>query len=286
MEAEFPKLNNSFMAKRYNYANSLIKRKYALIKKANLKDLNKDFTIEDVKHAYIALASRNFVITLENQEKRYNCLAPYTDMFNFNPETNTEWTERLDDENGFFRLRASEEIEKEKEIFVFYREDDNQELLFSYGFTLENNPYKLITEYFIYTHNGKNYYATLSVEETNKLIDIVEKYRRKNNVKLNIRRDKEKIKKADLEVFKSVLESLKKYSDKGRIEEYKKNEKKNPNYINIYRALLDEDSLIEENSKYLKDIIQVLEGGKQTLKEKAQSKVVMQNKKYFEDLLL
>ena len=43
---------------------------------------------------------------------------------------------------------------------------------------------------------------------------------------------------------------------------------------------------IDENLKYLKNIIEVLEGGEQKLKEKAQRKVVKKNKKYFEDLFL
>jgi len=285
MEAEFPKLNSSFMANRYNSDISDIKNTSALIKKANIKYLNKDFTLADVKHAYMSVASRNFIINLKNENKTYHCLAPYTDMFNFNPLPNTKWYSKLNNENGFFRLKASQEIEKGKQIFVFYGEDDNQDLLFTYGFTLEKNPFKPYTDNFVYTHKGKNYDASLKMEETKKLIGIVEDYRSENNVQLNIKKDKDKIKKTDLEVFNSVLESLKKYSDKGRIEEYKRNEKKNPNYTNIYRALLTEDSLIDENLKYLKEIIEVLEGGKQKLKEKAQSKVVKQNKKYFEDLL-
>ena len=70
-----------------------------------------------------------------------------------------------------------------------------------------------------------------------------------------------------------------------RIEEYKKNQNKNPNYVKMYRVLEDEYTLNDTNTKNVKEIIKILEGGKQKLKEKNKSKLVKQNLKYFEKLL-
>ena len=97
MEAELPKLNNTFMANWYTHEISRIKRVYGLIKKANLKNLGKNFTLNDVKHAFIAVASRNFRVSLKKEKRTYNCLAPYTDMFNFDPQENTKWVEEIQD---------------------------------------------------------------------------------------------------------------------------------------------------------------------------------------------
>jgi len=287
MEAELPKLNNTFIANKYKSELLQVKEISALIQKASLNDINKNHTLEDIKHARLAVASRNFGIVLKNENKHYNVLAPYTDMFNFDPQWNTFWLDNLDDEKGFFLLKATEEIKKGKQIFVAYGADDNEKLLLDYGFTLENNPFKPYNVNFIYTHKGYDYYAILRMEETKNLIQIRELHRSKDNMKLNMDKDKEKIKNEDLAVFKSVLANLKTYSDKGRIQEYKKNEKKNPNYTNIYRALLTEDALIDVNVKFLEEIIEVLQGGKQKLQEKAQIyQAVIQNKKYFEDILV
>ena len=288
MEAELPKLNNSFMANKYNFEISNINKIFALAQKANLNKMqNKDFTQENVKHAYIALYSRNFELILESEKKEYRALAPYTDMFNDNPiDIHTNWTSKITDENGFFNLKANKDIAKGKEIFVFYGYYDNERLLFEFGFTLENNPFPADNEFFLYMHKGKEYYGTLRMGVTTNLVDIVKGYRNKNNIKYNIKKDKENIKKTDLKVFRIVLESLKNYSDKGRLEEYKNNMNHNPNYLNIYRALLTEDMLIDNNVKYLEEIIEVLDGGREKLKEKVKSKVVDQNKEYFENLLL
>jgi len=288
MEAELPKMKNTLLENRYNREISDIKKIKELIpianKKSNLtKGLDKNFTLAEIKHAYIAVASRNFGIKLNNTKVSYSALAPFTDMFNYEPKlNNTIWSEDLKDENDFFTLKANKNIAKGKQIFIWYGEDDNSKLLFDYGFTLKKNPFKLSNGDFLYTHKGKNYTGSLQINDAKNLIEIVNDYKEKNNLKFS---KNEKEKKNDLEVFRSVLKSLKKYSNKKRIEEYKKNKNQNPNYVNIYRVLVNEDTLMDANIKKTEEIIQILEGGKQKLKEKTKSKVVKQNLKYFENLL-
>jgi hypothetical protein len=285
MEAELPKLKNTLMENLYNSQISRIKIIKELIPIANknlAKGLNRNFTLAEVIHAYIAVTSRNFGIKLKDTKVLYGALGPYTDMFNYDPLNNdTNWLGKLKDENDFFKLEANNNIEKGKQIFLYYGEHDNSKLLFDYGFTLENNPFKLSSDFFVYTHKGRNYYGSLRMKDTKNLIWILQDYKEKNYIKFS---KKEKKKKNDLEVFRSVLKSLKKYSNKERIEEYKKNQNQNKNYVNIYRVLLDEDTLIDANIKNVEDIIEILEGGNHKLKEKAKSKLVKQNFKYFEDL--
>jgi len=285
MQAELPKLNNTFMYNRLQSQNSSVNNLFKVVQRA--KNLSKNFTLDEVKHAYIAIMSRNFGVKIKSTNKDYNALAPVIDMFNYDPlQANTNWTGELPDENKFFTLKAAKNIPKGKEIFVYYGDHDDQHFLFNYGFTMKKNPFQPENDNFVYSYKGKNYESKLSTVDSKNLINIVQFHRVTNNLPLIVKKtNKEKVKKMDLEVFTRVLESLKKYSDKARIREYKKNQKKNPNYTNIYKSLLTEDALIDKNVKFLEEIIEILKGGKQKLKKKASSKVVIQNHLYFADVL-
>lgn len=154
-------------------------------------------------------------------------------------------------------------------------------LLNIYGFSLEKNPFAVKNFYFSFIYQNKEWFVDLHEKETKKLIDIVIKVRNENKLdKVN----NDQIRENDVKVFEEILKSLKIYSNKKRIQDLKNNLKDTPNTLNIYRALVAEDNLIDKNVEFLNDIIKLLKGGKIIYEQNFKNPVVMQNQGYFKNL--
>ncbi len=276
-------VKNSLLENFINYELGEIKQTMDLIKKTNIAD---NFKLSEVKHADIAVLSRNFLVKIKKKKNLLNVLAPYTDLFNYNPSPNTSWTDILNSEDDFFTLIADKDIKKGDEIYVDYGNDDDSKLLSYYGFTLKNNKNDLENGNFEYEYNGEKFFGTLK-EKDDSIIDIIFHYRRLNNIKIsNDQNEKKKLLENDIKLTKSILKSLISYINKERLEKLKSNLKSTENSLNIYRALVAEDKLITKNISYVKQILEILEGGKNMLEQKKDSDIVKSNKNYFNELLL
>lgn len=245
----------------------------------NRSTLKNQFTLKEIKHALIALNSRNFGVNIINEKKHYHVFGPYIDLFNFNPNSHTTWTDKIKDENDFFTIEATNNIKKGDEVYVYYGSYDNNHYLTSYGFTFPNNTFEKKNEYFKLNFKGKEEWLQLN---ENKFENIIQFVTSKRNTK-PINKDQKII--ADVKLFQEINKKLKSYSNKERLNYLKKNLKETENFVNIYRVLLDEDILINKNIKFIEDIIDTLKKGKSSFQKKSKPNTVIEaNKDYFEYL--
>ena len=71
-------------------------------------------------------------------------MVPFGDLYNYHPlKLNVMWY--YDQDNKSFKIEALKEIKPGEEIFLCYGDHSNDELLFFYGFCIENNP--ILIEY-------------------------------------------------------------------------------------------------------------------------------------------
>ena len=97
----------------------------------------KQYSYEDFKKAFCGVLSRTYGITVSPQEHG-SCLAPFMDLENHNKETNTRWF--FDQKDQHFKLVATKDIQKGEELLTSYGPTkSNTELLYTYGFALEDN---------------------------------------------------------------------------------------------------------------------------------------------------
>lgn len=243
--------------------------------------LKGQYTKKDVKNAYIAVRSRNFLVYLKNERKLLNVLVPFVDLFNYDPMPNTVWTQKLEDENDSFFVKANKSIPQGQQIFLDYGKDDNELLLTGYGFTLEHNPFPLSSNYFSFNYKGKM--ENLRLKETN-IKDIISFAIDNSKTKILNKDNIRKIRKNEAKLYEKILRELKTFSNKKRLKYLKENLNETPNSLDIYRALKAEDSLIDKNIKFLKNIINILKEGTKTYEANLNKKIVKQNQKYFQDL--
>jgi len=277
-KVDLDKINNTFLM---NLINSRIREIFylnSILRKSKISNLN--FSINEIKHAHIAVSSRMFGIYIS--KKLYYTCVPYTDLFNFDPVLNTTWKIHLKSLNDFFVLKATKNIGIGQQIFVNYGKDDNVQLLTGYGFTLKNNPFPAETNNFYVKFQNKFIWNSIHEQKSQLLVKSIEKLKQYENFKAS---NKQAQRMQDLRLFNLLLQALRSYDNKALIQSLKGNLKLTPNTENIYRVLLTEDKLIEANSGYLRQFIEILNGGKSIMSKYKGSRVVKQNINYFTKVL-
>ena len=100
-------------------------------------DAFKQYSYEDFKKAFCGVISRTYGATV-NQKESITCLAPFMDLENHSNKTNTRWF--FDSEDQHFKLQATMDINKDEELLTSYGSTkSNTELLYTYGFAIEEN---------------------------------------------------------------------------------------------------------------------------------------------------
>jgi len=272
-------INDTIFINNVNKDYELIEKIKNMIARSEISYLN--FTSDEIKHAYLSVGSREFGLFVNDEE--ILTLAPYTDLFNYDPNYNTVWKKFLTDENDYFVLKASKSIKKDKQIFLNYGSDDNITLLPNYGFTLKNNPFPNFLEYFEINYKGKTVNIKLHEQKSNKLVLALNEFKEIDKVKNDDIENKSDIE-YNINFFKFVLNELERFNNKDLIKNLEEDLKKTPNTENIYRILISEDKVIDANKKYLEDFIKILEGGKENMIEFVGSQVMKQNKIFFQRL--
>lgn len=276
---DLDKIKNSFFMNLVNHRNENINKLKQLIEKSNLN--TKNFTLNEIKSAYTAVSSRNFGLYI-NKQLYYTC-APYTDLFNFAPDLNTTWTMNIKSETDFFTLYATKDIKKGDQIFVNYGNDDNSKLLAGYGFTLENNSFTRSTDYFYIKYQNKYISNTINEKDSSKIPLIIKKLSKYDQS--DFKRNKLAKRNDAIRLLNVILVALKSYSNKNTLTSVKNNPTETPNTENIIRVLESEEKLIEANIGFINEFIDILKGGKNGIRNKANRIVVKQNKKFFNNLL-
>lgn len=266
-------VKNSFLENNMIYKENQVKYLFESLKKSQLKD---QLTLDDIKSAFIAVNSRNFIVKLKYEDGDYNVLAPYVDLFNFNPEIKTFWSQNLEDDADDFYITSTQKIKKGEQVFVYYGSKDNNHYLNEYGFTFDGNNFPKVNYFFKIQFKGQDFWITLYENITNNLINFAIENRDKNHNNSNVSND-DKINN-DIQTYELILENLKKYSNKNRLNDIFQNLNETPNMLNIYRALKDEDILIDKNIDYLSEIIRILKDGKISYN------IINQNMKYFKQI--
>ena len=288
-EEDMKKIKNSFFYNLILHRTDQLYYTMEMIKKSTLKE--KGYTLDDLKFAYISVCSRNFNNDVGN--KSYVTLGPFVDLFNTSPEINARWSYKLNSIDDNFTLNSTKNIHKGEEIIITYGSDYNAKYLEIYGFTLENNPFKVESPGFLLIDNNNNYiYNKIDEVNSSHLIDILKNWKDKNpkNKEKNSNekedKNKNKIIEEDLELFKIILGGLSKYKNTQMIKQLRENINKSSNNQNILRILEDEDKLININIYFTEEFIEILKGGKEklALMKKKKSIVVRQNEKYFHSL--
>lgn len=114
--------------------------------KSEYKDLKVNFSYDDYAKCRHVVFSRCFGIEIGKNKRA--AMVPFADLFNFNPtKINTVWYFSNDDKS--FHVDALEDIEIGAEIVDEYGENNNYHLLFSYGYTLENNIYPMTYGFYL-----------------------------------------------------------------------------------------------------------------------------------------
>jgi len=253
-----------------------------MIDKSEIGNLN--FTLHELKHAYSAVRSRFFSLFIKKEE--IYSLAPFTDLFNYDPNFNIVWKRFLTDENDYFVLKANKPIKKDAQIFLDYGGRDNLHLLSSYGFTLKNNPFPIIIENFDINYKGQTVNIILNEQISNNLILAIEKFKKidEKNIDIEIKSKKKTEIEFNVKIFKFILNELENFNNKDLIKNLEEDMPKTPNSENIYRILITEEKVIDANKKYLEELIKILEGGKENMTEFIGSQVMKQNKIFFQKL--
>ena len=253
------------------------------IKKCRLK--NNKFKNREIMRAELAVRSRNFGLMLGGKE--YHSLAPFTDMFNFDPKfPNTVWKTKLKNEKDNFLLISTKAIKKNSEINLFYGYEDNANLFSAYGFTLKNNPFLSYTDYFVVKYRNKKF-DNLSLDEKNSshlvhILNLLKKFDEKKGIKI----PKRDFKINEINLWKFLLKEIRSYKNEDIIRKIKNNDDNfsSKNNLTILRTLIAEDRLIETNTKFINEFISLINEGKDNIKKNSNSIVLKQNLKYFKDL--
>jgi hypothetical protein len=239
----------------------------------------------DIIKAYCMVGSRDFGVTLLNENKKYIVLAAYADLFNYRPDPNTFWTDVLSDESKNFNIVATRDIKIGEEIFVQYGPKNNFILLSTYGFTIEKNPHR--KEARIYIKIDDFFFHMDIVENDSTTIIGFIQYINKIKIRgIESSMDKKIAIKRDLKIFELILQELSRYDNSVMINNIRNNLNESKNNINILRILIDEEKLIKINIIYLNMIIEILNGGKEKFENYIDTEVVRENLSYFNELFM
>jgi SET domain len=102
------------------------------------------YPFEDYQWACIIYTSRSFPakIIYPDTAEGLSMLVPIIDSVNHKPQTPVHWEGTVD---GAFDLRSAFNIAKGEEIFNNYGAKGNEELMFGYGFALEDNKFDIVS---------------------------------------------------------------------------------------------------------------------------------------------
>jgi hypothetical protein len=276
----FPKKDSRKLKNTLHFKNNheLLMKDIKLLNESKLKN---KFSRKEIMTAEIALRSRNFGVKVGKKE--YNVLAPFTDMFNFDPNVNTEWLDKLKDVNDSFILKSIKPIKRGNEINLNYGEKDNSSLFYAYGFTLKDNPFMSSIDDFVLKYKKIEFKdITLNEKDSSLLVKIINKLKNFDSKKgLNF--SNQNMRKYEINLFEFILKELRSYKNTEIIEKIKKNINESKNNLNILRTLIAEDKLIEANTNFINEFISILKGKKEDMNT-SDSIVVKQNHKYFTHL--
>jgi hypothetical protein len=213
------------------------------------RKLFKSVSLEEYSKYRHLVWSRNFgCIFREEQPFVYSTVVPICDLYNFHPEkVNIKWYYNRDVNR--FVIEAIKDISKDEEIYLNYGDKSNDDLLFYYGFTIENNP-----NFIQYRFDFEGETVTLEnpIELHNPII-----FFRKSKIP-HIKNIKHEI--SALTKFKKHLYSLLSYynttleQDIDKLKELKQSEC-DFNKMNILTVLIEEKRLIFVYIEFIEKII-------------------------------
>jgi len=366
-----------------NYIDSDTKAYNAFKKLVEKSTFRGVFTDEEIKNGYILVESRGFDVIIGT--KLYRALNPFADMPNYDPmKVNAYWTRRLNDKSDFFTIKTIENIKAGEQIILDYGRDQNQKLLVSYGFTIENNPFLHNEADFEISISDKKFKINLKFTDVRSLAREIRNIRRlikkevkKNNStaastaalnnnstvalnnnsttnnstealnnnskkeevntksksrkesennnskklepnnnstgvlnnistgvvdtnstaainnnskkktgKNNSRKNQQIIgnKEIDKQIVNEIISNLRKFSNEERLEKIKRRIKNNPIFVNIYRALRDEQVLLNHKLVGARNILRILNSKTSPKLLYPDDPTYLENKKYFDKL--
>lgn len=192
---------------------------------------NPEFSLDNYMKCRIIIRSRNFFSGFNGKET--NMVVPLSDLFNFKP-SGVKVKSFYDNLAHAFVIQDQEDIKSGEEVFIDYGDESNVYYLFHYGFAVEK-PNQAIDYRFNYEGNE------ISLMRRGKDLLRSIKYARKGASE-NISSLEEE--KRAIIIFRSqLIKRLNNYStrlkdDLGQIQNEKV--KKNSNFVNIYRILIEE----------------------------------------------
>jgi len=276
-------LKNSLIENTLNDMKLTITDYLNLLKKSAYK---KSFSFNELKKAFILMNSQNFKV--EINQNVYNVMIPFLDIYSLFPNTNVDWSSVISTFNETLKLTALNDIFKGDPIITNYGNMDNANLLINFGFTHDNNTFPIESEFFLFKYQGNEYSITLREDSTKEIfenvrkikVDILRQKQRKSKI-FNLKYDK----KEDLKIFETMLKELSKYSNKKRLENLLNNLYDSPHSMDIFRALHAEDKLIDQNMKYLAEIINILNGKTEIDQKLKNRQIYIENQRYFDSIL-
>jgi len=102
-------------------------------------------TFEKYKWAYHVCISRTWTLEIGEEKEVDIVLVPLADMFNHAPGASSG---DLNVEGTYFSFNASKSYVTGEQLYVSYGRKSNYELMFNYGFALDNNPDDFMTIHF------------------------------------------------------------------------------------------------------------------------------------------
>jgi hypothetical protein len=126
-------IKNSQLKKRIDEYNKIIRDDMYL--------LNSFIKNKKVFYYYrLLVSSRSFNFTMG--KNKFKGMIPYADMLNHSLKPNSYWY--YNEQTKYFEVRAKRDIFKDEEITYTYGNKNNLELFLYYGFTIKDNPNKII----------------------------------------------------------------------------------------------------------------------------------------------
>lgn len=219
-EEDLKKLKNTNVHTRTQRQNKRVNDAFSdIMRHQNDASLNFDL----YRNCFLFAMSRSFQKKMNDLP--LSALVPFFELFNFIPgKINTHW-DFIKERNGFI-LRARKDINIDEEIIVNYGRETNEDLLFKYGFTLENNSYKAYIDLLIDSQQGKSLIRLHS--QTLEIIDVIMSMKGGNESKVSVQLEKLK------ELLQMLNERNDHYPSESEIESYE-NSIMNENIIRIIR---------------------------------------------------
>lgn len=224
------------------------------IKLSNIDLFKNKFELSDLAYCYQMIDTRNFRI--EKNDKFYFFVFPFLDLINFNHNLTNVMVFETIEHNNLIYLNASKNIVKGDELFIDNGQRCNFELFIVYKFTIEENdaPLKAENVFTIYIQD-QNFYVNLFADDPmnylkkalNEILEKLEFDRSENNY--------ERYLDMELKIFEQIKFMIKQYINKQRLENLIKEKNKSKFLINLERALIDEDIILENNLLVVDDLI-------------------------------